>query len=98
MNILIASDICKLVICDSYKSILYHQKLIDKWNDPADIAQRAATVIRDIHKMYGNAFYSVLKQIQTNCKHPKKMQDICGGVKYCMNCNMDLEKVNLKNN
>ncbi len=35
-----------------------------------------------------------LKLIRTelipNCKHPKKMQDTCAGVKYCMDCNTDL--------
>lgn len=30
------------------------------------------------------------KEIAPACKHPKKMQDICEGQKYCMNCNMDL--------
>lgn len=25
------------------------------------------------------------------CRHPKKMQDIAGGQKYCMNCNADLD-------
>lgn len=97
LDILKANDICKLGICDAYSSILYHQKLIDKWKDPKDIAQRAATIIRDIHKMHGRTLFSVLKQLQNNCKHPKKMHDICNGVKYCMNCNMDLEKVVAKN-
>ena len=32
----------------------------------------------------------ILKEIVPNCKHPKKMQDKCNGVKYCMNCNLDL--------
>lgn len=30
------------------------------------------------------------KEIAPSCKHPKKMHDMCGGQKYCMNCNMDL--------
>lgn len=30
------------------------------------------------------------KEIAPPCKHPKKMHDMCGGQKYCMNCNMDL--------
>lgn len=81
-----------MFIFEAYSSILYHQKLIDEWDDPEDIAQRAAVIISDIHKMYGRAMFSVLKHLQTNCKHPKKMQDICDNVKYCMNCNMDLGK------
>ena len=30
------------------------------------------------------------KEIAPYCKHPRKMHDISGGQKYCMNCNMDL--------
>ncbi|CUR52803.1 Putative ATP-dependent Lon protease [Nitrosotalea devaniterrae] len=30
------------------------------------------------------------KEIAPPCKHPKKMQDMCEGQKYCMNCNLDL--------
>jgi len=32
----------------------------------------------------------IRKELVPNYKHPKKMQDTCGGVKYCMSCNMDL--------
>lgn len=32
----------------------------------------------------------IKKEIVPNCKHPKKMQDICKDQKYCMQCNMDL--------
>ena len=32
----------------------------------------------------------VKEQLVPDCKHPRKMHDICGGQKYCMNCNMDL--------
>ena len=32
----------------------------------------------------------IKKEIVPNCKHPKKMHDVCKGQKYCMNCNMDL--------
>ena len=31
-----------------------------------------------------------------NCKHPKKDHDICDGMKYCMNCNENLERVKSK--
>jgi len=29
---------------------------------------------------------------QRLCSHPKKDHDACGGVKYCMNCNITLKK------
>lgn len=32
----------------------------------------------------------IREQLIPNYKHPKKMQDICVGVKYCMDCNTDL--------
>ena len=32
----------------------------------------------------------IKKEIVPNCKHPKNMRDKCGGVEYCMNCNLDL--------
>jgi len=34
---------------------------------------------------------SIKKQIEPNCKHPKKSQDIDpDGNRYCMDCNLDL--------
>ncbi len=33
---------------------------------------------------------TVRKQLIPECKHPKKMHDVCKGQKYCMACNMDL--------
>ena len=84
MSKLPPEELLKFVIVDSYRSIQYHQELIDKWNDPNDIAQRAAVVIKEIHSLY-------LRMLQNNCKHPKKMRDLCAdGTVYCMNCNADL--------
>ncbi len=43
------------------------------------------------HMTYEIGVFKILrKEIAPNCKHPKKMHDICKGQKYCMNCNMDL--------
>jgi hypothetical protein len=42
------------------------------------LAERDAKVLRAIRK-----------ELVPNCKHPKKMHDVCGDQKYCMNCNMD---------
>ena len=33
----------------------------------------------------------IKSEIEPNCKHPKKMQDIINGKRYCMNCNFDLD-------
>ncbi len=75
----------------SYNSAQCCQELIDEWNDPKDIVQRAAVVIKKIHVMYGRGAFEVLKMIQNKCKHPKKMRDLCAdGTVYCMDCNADL--------
>ncbi len=84
-------DVLKLAMAKSYESVKYHEKLIEKWNDPQDITQRAAVVILEIHKMYGSIAFTVFKMLQNNCKHPKKMRDLCAdGTVYCMDCNSDL--------
>jgi len=75
----------------SYESVKHHEKLIEEWNDPQDIAQRAAVIILNIHQMYGKMAFGVFKMLQNNCKHPKKMRDLCAdGTVYCMDCNADL--------
>ncbi len=89
--------ILKYTLLESYSSVLYHQKLIDKWSDPEDLAQRAAVIIRDIHKMYGRVLFRILKNHQINCKHPKKLHAILKKKKYCTNCHIDLGKSNVKN-
>ncbi len=84
-------DVLKLAMAKSYESVKYHEKLIEKWNDPQDITQRAAVVILEIHKMYGSLAFAVFKMLQNNCTHPKKMRDLCAdGTVYCMDCNADL--------
>jgi len=89
----------KLVILSSGDSVKYHEKLMKEWNDPKDIAQRAAVVIRDIHSMYGRAAFAVLQMIEKNCKHPKKMRDMSNdGTVYCMRCNGDLSEIDVLNN
>ena len=84
-------DLLKLTMLSSYNSAQCCQGFIDEWNDPKDIVQRAAVVIKKIHVMYGRGAFEVLKMIQNNCKHPKKMRDLCAdGTVYCMDCNADL--------
>ncbi len=83
----------KLTMLSSYDSVKYHQGLIDKWNEPQDVAQRAAVVIKEIHEMYGRVAFTVFQMLQNKCKHPKKMRDLCAdGTIYCMDCNADLSE------
>lgn len=81
---------------ESFRSELYLQKLIDEWNDPKDIVQRSAVLLRNTNRMYGRAAYAVFKILQEQkpqCKHPKKMRDLCAdGTVYCMDCNSDLSE------
>ena len=75
----------------SYNSAQCCQGFIDKWNDPKDIVQRAAVIIKKIHVMYGRGAFEVLKMMENKCVHPKKMRDLCAdGTIYCMDCNADL--------
>ena len=84
-------DLLKLAIMSSCESVKYHEELIEKWNDPKDVAQRAAVVILNIHQMYGKMAAIVLTMLYNSCKHPKKMRDLCSdGTVYCMDCNADL--------
>ena len=84
-------DLLQITMLNSYESVKYNQGLIDEWNDPEDIAQRAAVIILEIHKMYGLVAFAVFKMLQNKCKHPKKMRDLCAdGTIYCMDCNADL--------
>ena len=77
----------------AYSSAKYHQGLIDQWNDPKDVVQRAAVIILKIHQFYGREAFEVFKLLQNKCKHPKKMRDLCAdGTVYCMDCNADLRE------
>ena len=77
----------------SYSSTQELQGLIDKWNDPKDIATRAAVLIKKIHVMYGRGAFEILQMMQNKCIHPKKMRDLCAdGTIYCMDCNADLNE------
>jgi len=90
-----AHDFLKILIMSANSSIKFYQDLIDEWNDPKDIAQRAALLLKKSHQKYAKAAYLTLAMLEkkSGCKHPKKYQDICNGVKYCCNCNEDLEIV-----
>jgi len=78
---------------DCYGSAKFFQGLIDEWNDPKDIAQRAAVMLKKVHEKYGRGAFVVYKMLQNKCTHPKKMRDFCAdGTIYCMDCNADLNE------
>ncbi len=89
-----AEDILKMIMLTAYQDVKYNQALIDEWNDPKDIAQRAAVLIKKIHQAYGHAAYlafNILQENKPKFKHPKKIRDVTAeGIAYCMDCNADL--------
>lgn len=93
MNLLKANEISKVMLLESFKQIKHFDKLIDEWDDPKDIATLAAVLLKNVHVLYGKGILQILNNIQTNCKHPKKMRDTRKGVIYCKNCNFDLGKI-----
>jgi len=64
-------------------------KLQKEWNDSDDSHGIAKTLL-DIDKTTISNLETIRNELVPNCKHPKKMQDVCRGQKYCMNCNLDL--------
>ena len=45
--------IVEFMILEAYSGVLRHQRLIDEWNEPKDVVQRAAVMLRDVHEIYG---------------------------------------------
>lgn len=60
----LTKDIVEFMMVKSYCETQRYQKLIDKWNDPKDIAQRAAVLIRDVHKLYGKSAYVIYQSME----------------------------------
>lgn len=56
-------DKVELMILESYTGVLRHQRLIDEWNNPKDIIQRSAVIIRDTHKDYGRFAASIYRDL-----------------------------------
>lgn len=82
-------------LCESFRSVKFFEKLIDEWNDPKDIAQRSAVMLKDVHQFYARVILIALQMIEEKsyCKHPKKMRNVSkDGTVYCMNCNSSMKK------
>jgi len=56
-----------------------------KFNDP-----EITKVLFENEKTIIDNLKLIKKEIVPKCKHPKNMRDKCGGVAYCMDCNLDL--------
>ncbi len=53
MKKLASKHMLEFMMMQSFIEVRRHQKYIDEWNDPRDIVQRAAVLIRDVHNLYG---------------------------------------------
>ena len=59
------------------------------WNKD-DLLKKLSITLVDMLERDSKILRSIRRELVGNCKHPKKMHDICKGQKYCMACNMDL--------
>ncbi len=61
------------------------------WNGSFDFITPLIETLADLTKDDTKVLELIKKQLQTNCKHPKKMRDKDPeGQWYCMDCNQDL--------
>ncbi len=67
------------------------ESLVKKDMDPQKDAGSLGMAIASTHRDVAKAIDLLKSCIEKpNCRHPKKMQDTCDGVLYCMDCNEDL--------
>jgi len=89
MTIKKAIEILEWILNNKRKTIeeFYKPNIIDSKFDLSENLYRTLLMIAETD-LYN--LQVVKKQLVPDCKHPRKMHDICGGQKYCMSCNMDL--------
>ena len=82
-----------VLICDDI--IASHLKLAngmrEKVKDWSDHPKDLAMAIAETSETVALTVSLIKENIQTNCKHPEKMIDVCEGQKYCMKCNSDID-------
>jgi len=88
MSVKIAIEIIDKLIEGHLRCSKSMREKTKDWTDqPGNLARAIAEVQEDIVK----ALIVIKKNIQPNCKHPKKMRDGKPGERYCMNCNLDMD-------
>ena len=55
--------IVEFMILEAYSGVLRYQGLIDEWDNPKDIAQRSAVLLRDTHKIYGRFACTIYRDL-----------------------------------
>lgn len=75
------------------RNVEFHKGLLDPeqpWRKANDAARKMTSVLAEMIERDSKVLRAIRKELTGNCKHPKRMHDMCRGQKYCMNCNMDL--------
>lgn len=89
MTVAKAIKICDYLIEAHLKNSKNLREKVKDWTDPP---HKTAILIAEVHEDVAKCILEIKKNIQPNCKHPKKMQDkTADGQLYCMNCNLDLD-------
>jgi len=67
-------NLLKSLIMFANREIKIHQDLIDEWNDPKDIAVRAAELIKKVYQSHAIALLLIITILEEKSvrKHPKK--------------------------
>lgn len=92
MTVKRAIDILNLYIERNKKMVETLENPAKSWNEKFDCMRDLSHEMADLAKSDIKVFESINKEMQPNCKHPKKMRDrTANGQWYCMNCNQDLE-------
>lgn len=76
-----------IVVCTNHSNGL--RKMTKDWSP--DGLKGTAICIADTVENISHIIQRIKSEIEPKCIHPKKMQDIVNGKRYCMNCNFDLD-------
>ena len=88
MTVKKAIKICDYLIKAHLKNSSNMREKVKDWDSEL---KGLGIVIAEVHEDVAKCIFAIEKNLQTKCKHPKKMRDKAGGQVYCMNCNSDLD-------
>ena len=89
MTILKAIKICDYLIESHIRNSSGIREKVKDWKE--DNTKGLGIAIADCHEDVAKCILEIKKNIQPNCKHPKKMRDGKKGQRYCMKCNLDFD-------
>jgi len=86
-NIGEAIEICDHLIEAHLRNSAGMRETVKDWDSGT---KDLGILIAEVHEDVAKCIFAIKKNIQPNCKHPKKMRDTCKGIEYCMECNSDI--------